>query len=152
MGQFDNTALLFRAVAKLDHIFPAAVLDHEPKQIVEKLEIGAVDDHAAFPPRLNEARRAHMRKMKGQGIMGHLQGLTQQAGLCSIWSIFHQEAKYPEPGFLREGIESEEGLLYVHMSRLMDIWRICQLQGKERIQWVRCKGGRRRMRSPRRQH
>lgn len=66
--------------------------------------------------------------MKRQRIVRNLQLLTQLPRRGSVRAIFDQQLKHPQAGFLRQGGQRDNGMIYIHMSRYIDILTGCQRQ------------------------
>ncbi len=42
--------------------------------------------------------------------------------------MLYKHPEYPQAGFLRQGVKGNKGFLYVHMSRIVDIYNIVNQQ------------------------
>ena len=70
---------------------------------------------------------AHMRQVKRQRIMWNMQGRAQFTGRRACRTIFDQQTKHTQAGFLRQRTEGGKSLINVHMSRLLDILGLSQV-------------------------
>ena len=67
-----------------------------------------------------------MVQMKGQGVVGCVQPLADGSGSQATGASLYQQTEGPQPGFLGQGVKHGSGLVYFHMSRVMDIIMLCQ--------------------------
>ena len=61
--------------------------------------------------------------MRRHGVVGHVHAARDLAGRQAVRLVLHQEPEHLETGRLGKRREGKNGLICVHMSRLLDIWR-----------------------------
>lgn len=60
--------------------------------------------------------------MSGHGVVGYLQFARDTSGRHSLRTAPNQKPERFQPALLSEGSQRFDGVNYVHMSRLIDIW------------------------------
>src|SRR5690242_9310082 len=81
----------------------AAVLGEVSDQLVHVVEVGAIDDEAAFLAALHQPGAREVRKMERQRRGGELQFFADAAGGKALRPRFHQQAIRLQPRPLRQG-------------------------------------------------
>src|ERR1051325_3334862 len=103
-----------------------AVLREVTDEFIHVLEIGAVDDEAAFGTAAHEAGAREVREMERERGGRQLELLANQPRRQSCGSGFDQQAVDLETSFLCQGSERVARLCHFHISRIMETtWR-CQ--------------------------
>ena len=72
-------------------------------------------------------------EVEGQGVVRRAQFFAQGTGGQTGGASLYQQAKGAQAGLLGEGVKHDESVLYVHMSRLVDISRYVNIYGH--INW-----------------
>src|ERR1043166_8577933 len=112
-----------------------AVLREVTDEFIHVLEIGAVDDEAAFGTAAHEAGAREVREMERERGGRQLELLANQPRRQSCGSGFDQQAVDLETSFLCQGSERVDRLCHFHISRIMETtWR-CQCAASARPRW-----------------
>jgi hypothetical protein len=92
----------------------AAVLREIADQPVHRIEVGAVDQLAAFAPSGNEARALKGLEMERQRRGNQADSLRYLAGGKSVWTALDEEPEDREPMLVRERVQSPDYLESSH--------------------------------------
>lgn len=102
-------------------ITAAAIGDEEEHHRPETLQIGPVDDRAAFPLALHQPRAGKNPQMRRERVVWNFQLPGDFTGGNSGRLMANQKPEYVQPGCLREGAKSENDAFIVHISFIVDI-------------------------------
>ena len=97
-----------------------AILDQELDQVLGAVEIGAVANDPAIALRLDQAGALQNGQVARQGALGDVQVVGQVAGGNRIRRKPDELPEDFQARFLGQGAKCRQGLLWFHISRIID--------------------------------
>jgi hypothetical protein len=96
-------------------------MEQEPGKLRNRIEACPIDDGSASPFGFDQARAGENGQMRGHGIVGNVDSPGDLSGGKAVRLVSDEQAEYIEPRRLGQSGECAESVIYVHMSRIIDI-------------------------------
>src|SRR5438067_1501754 len=109
-----------------------AVLREVADEFVHVLEVGAIDDEAAFLAASYQSGAREMGEVKRQGRRRQIELLADAPRGETVGTCLDEQTVDLQARLLRESGERVDDLCHFHSSRIVEMTRVCQAVGQAR--------------------